>query len=82
LNSYRFLFQNAKGKFTGAVSQPFADDDAALRYARRLVTVHHVVEVWRGESRLALFNAELQVYGKASPASARSKARKPSLRVV
>jgi hypothetical protein len=85
LNSYRFCFQNAKGKFTGAVSQPFADDGSALRHAKRLLTVHHVVEVWRGELRLALFNARLQACNATTRAPSRSRAdvnRKPLLRLV
>jgi hypothetical protein len=85
MDSYRFSFQNAKGKFTGAVSQPFTDDDCAMRHAKRLLAVHHVVEVWRGELRLALFDARLQGGGAASRARSRSRLdadRKSPLRLV
>jgi hypothetical protein len=81
MHSYRFSFQNAKGKFTGAVSQPFADDDSALRHAKRLLTVHHVVEVWRGELRLALFNARLRA-DSAAPRARLDANRKSPLRLV
>jgi hypothetical protein len=73
LHSYRFCFHNAKGKFTGAVSCPFADDGAALRYARRQLTVHHVVEVWRGELRMALLDARI---------TRSIEQRKPPLRII
>jgi hypothetical protein len=50
-----------------------------------LLTVHHVVEVWRGELRLALFDARLQAGGAASRARSRSRLdanRKSPLRLV
>jgi hypothetical protein len=81
MDSYRFCFQNAKGKFTGAVSQPFADDGAALRYAQRLLTVHHIVEVWRGDVRMALFDARSTPYRVRSPQRVR-EAETLSLRIV
>ena len=81
METYRFCFRNAKGKFTGAVSQPFTDDGAALRYARRLLTVHHIVEVWRGDLRVALFDARLTPYCVHWPQPVK-KTERTSLRIV
>ena len=81
METYRFCFQNAKRKFTGAISQPFADDIAALRYARRLLTVHHVVEVWRGDLRMALFDAHVPPY-RVRSAQRIKNAERPPLRIV
>lgn len=55
--NYQFTFRNAQGDGAGAIAATFDDDDDALRHARELLSRHAVVDVARGDTRIASLKA-------------------------